>query len=114
MALNHNDVSPLSRGERMLIARRRRQFAKFLGVGRFLYQQYELDQSVGPEVAVGRLSDVEVCLILRRRHGLSEFDVGKEMGLSRSYVSMMERGAVGSARLVEYWTERVTRNQRRN
>lgn len=106
----------LTAGEALLMQRRRRdqdQFAaaKRCGVARATYQQWEMDLVAAPEhhvararEAVGALRDYEACMLLRRRFGLSAFEMGKLVGLSRQWVSTMERGSAPADTLIEYWT----------
>jgi transcriptional regulator with XRE-family HTH domain len=105
---------PLTPGERLLVARRRRhwsqpQAAHHLGVSRDQYQDWESGKFEIPSAAaqcaisIDHLRDYEVCMLLRRRLGITELEMGRMVGLSRQWVSMIERGAAPAATLVAYW-----------
>lgn len=49
------------------------------------------------------LSNTEMCLVVRRRSGLSQRDVAAKVKCSRRWVNLMEQGAVDCARLIRFW-----------
>ncbi len=51
-----------------------------------------------------KLTNVEKCIILRRRANLNHTQLSGKMGVSRSWVSLMETGRRNPARLIEYWS----------
>lgn len=107
-------VEPLTQGETLLIQRRRRNvnqevMASQWNVTRDIYQSWELDLLEGPTARVTPLEDYEVCLLLRRRFGLSELELGKLVGLSRQWISKIERGSAQPATLVAYWMSHAPR-----
>lgn len=100
---------PITTGEKLQIARRREelthdQVAEQYKVPGWLYAQWERDQREGaPAVSVGRLSKHEMAYLLRRRHGMTQAALTKEMGRCRYSVNMMERGLADATTLFEYW-----------
>ena len=102
-------TSDLTRGERLLVARRRRSVSQVdaaddFGVSLYLYRQWETDTTRSPhELSLRRLADFEACLIMRRRTKLSASKIAKRLGVSRWWFCQMERGEVDSARLVTFW-----------
>lgn len=104
-------TSDLSRGERLLVKRRREAMSQVDAAERFRvslyhYRGWETDTRECPhEVAVGRLELFEQCFILRRRSGLRMRKIAGKIGVSRWWVCQMERGEVDARRLVSFWRD---------
>lgn len=102
-------TSDLSRGERLLVARRRRDESQVDAAARFdvslyRYRQWETDEAKSPhELGLGKLDGFEACFLMRRRDGRSMAAVAKKVGVSRWWLCQMERGEVDSTRLVSFW-----------
>lgn len=100
----------LSPAERILIDRRRRgetqaQAARRMRLSKNAFRDLEIGEAKPDRpVSVGRLTDYEQCLILRRRHGLTMQEVADDAGISRWSVVQIEGGSASAARLVEYWS----------
>lgn len=100
----------LTRGERLLIVRRREgstaaDCAAGCGVSLYRYKRWERDQEDGPACAVGRLAAHEGALVLRRRAGLSVAELAAAVGVSAYWLSLMERGQAPASRLEAYWRD---------
>ena len=63
---------------------------------------------------VSKLSNLEECILLRRRAGLSQLELGKKLGVSRQWVNEMENGKQEAERLLEYWRTKNAKHQRSN
>lgn len=102
-------TSDLTRGERLLISRRRRgesqaQAAKRFSMSLYAYRRIETgDAETRIELPIGRLEPFEVCFLRRRRTGEALHELASRMGLSRWWLCQMERGEVDAARLVTFW-----------
>jgi transcriptional regulator with XRE-family HTH domain len=101
-------------GEWLLLQRRRRrqsqpEAARRYRVTRDVYQRWERGLDDGPAVAPFPLRDYEVCMLLRRRKGWNELEMGGKVGLSRQWVSMIERGSAPPDTLVAYWVRHAPR-----
>jgi transcriptional regulator with XRE-family HTH domain len=104
-------------GERFLLDRRRHGWtqgnqAKLHMVRPYLYGMVERDEFTGDtlpgELVVPRLGRVhahERCLIYRRRAGVSQKQVAKDLKRSRAWVNAMERGKVPCDDLTWYWEQ---------
>lgn len=83
--------------------------AKDLGVPEWRYVEFEAGrQEPGREVMAknGRApkpTDVEECVLRRRRCGKTQAEVAAAIGCSRLWVIRMETGQAKPDRLVEYW-----------
>ncbi len=104
-------TSDLTRGERLLVARRREAESQVDAAARFdvslyRYRQWETDEEKSPhELGLGKLSGFEACFLMRKRAGTTMAAVAKKVGVSRWWLCQMERGEVDSARLVSFWQE---------
>lgn len=109
------DLKGLTLGEQLLIARRRsgesqETVARRLGMTRNVYGRVERDDedvSGIPVPELGELTQDEICLILRRRSGLTQEECAEKMGCTRFWFNQMETGKVSSAELVKFWESRV-------
>ena len=96
-------------GEKLQLYRRRmnrtqREQARIMITPANRYIAWELDQVPGaPDISVDNLEDHEICYLLRRRSGLTQAEVAKQIGRSRLWVQLMELGKVQGAELVAYW-----------
>lgn len=102
-------VRDLTKGEALTIDRRRRgenqlRAAKRWKVSAYRLRQWESGEREDvPRVKLGRLKPHEICYVTRRRAGWSATDVAADMGVSRYWVSKMERGDAPSDALWDYW-----------
>lgn len=109
MALTLSRVEPIAPHEAIKIWRRRydlsqEQAAQILGTTRDIYQLWERGTVQGPDPGITDYKPHELCFILRKRY--KQFTGGQiadSIGVSRQWVSQMERGAVSPERLVAYW-----------
>lgn len=98
-------------GECLLLTRRRagesqEQFARKFGIARNFYGKLERDEEFRREMTVPtpeNLTKEEVCLILRRRSGKTQRECAEEIGKTRFWVNVMERGRVPSSYLQKLW-----------
>jgi transcriptional regulator with XRE-family HTH domain len=111
----------ISNAESLVLARRRLGLTQLevaqqlsLNVSKYKRLEAEEGKDVGrsarellPDAFLGRspedLDPHEECYILRRRHGLSQLDVGKSIGRCREWIQQMERGEVDCAELTMFW-----------
>lgn len=104
-------TSDLTRGEKLVIQRRRdgstqAKAAKANKVTQLTYRGWERDQGEKiPTAAVGKISEVEQCYILRRRSGKTLEQVAKKMGVCRWWLRQMEAGKAPAESLTEFWSK---------
>ena len=104
-------TSDLSRGERLLVDRRRRAesqvaAAERCGVSLYNYRQWETGDVRAPdEIPLGRLEPFERCVLTRRRDGRTMSSIASALGVCRWWLCQMERGEVDAGRLVSFWQE---------
>lgn len=55
------------------------------------------------DIEVGQLSEIEKCVILRRRHRLTQDVVAERMGIHPIGVKRMEAGLIRPNDLIEFW-----------
>lgn len=103
-------AADLTRGERLLLARRRdgwtqSQYADYYGVSLRTYRTWEngSENKGVPYVSLSRLTKAERCVILRRRAGLGVEALATKIGLSRWWVTQMERGSAPVDKLAAHW-----------
>lgn len=108
-------VDNLTPAERLVLARRRTglsgpDLAKKLKMRRHDLQNMELGtrEPEGKEVmgmirTVKSASIAELCYIARRRTSKNTSEVADEVGLSRQWVCLMERGKVSADKLASHW-----------
>ena len=106
-------TNELTAAERLLIDRRRAgatqvDAAAHWGVSAWTYRMWESGQREKdiPEPTLGRLTEVEGCVILRRRTGLSRTALAKLVSISEWWLTQMERGRIPADRLIEFWRNR--------
>ena len=105
-------IKQTTKGERILLLRRRadksqRQASVEMGVTLYRYRKWELDEDDPPDLRIGDLFPYEACLLLRRRMGVSLWEMAAEMNISRQWLCKMEYGKVSSDRLVAYWESKT-------
>lgn len=106
-----------TRGERFLLHRRRSgwtqgKYAKLFNCRTYLYGMVERDEFDGKTLPgelklpkLGRVQTHEKCLIYRRRTGVPQKQVAKDLRRSRAWVNAMERGKVPCDDLIWYWEQ---------
>lgn len=105
--------SQLTFQESLFIKRRRagltqKQMSAYLGV---TYARYRCwvrneikDKEILPAINLGpKLKPMEICVIKRRRKGLKQKEVAKELGVKTPLVSMMEKEKIDGQRLLWFW-----------
>ena len=107
-------TSELTKGERLMIQRRRdnrsqSEMATFLGVSLYRYRLWEAGEGLAdaPLLALGRLRDFEACVIRRRRAGVDAKELAQELNVSRWWLTQMEYGQAPADRLVSYWQKQA-------
>lgn len=110
------DIKGLTVGEALLIARRRsgesqETVARRLGVTRNVYGRIERDDedvTSGIQLPeLGELTQEEICLLLRRRAGLTQEECADKISVTRFWFNQMETGKVSSSELVKFWESRA-------
>lgn len=110
------DVEGMTVGERLLIARRRsgesqETIARRLGMTRNVYGRVERDdEDIHSGISLpelGELSQEEICILLRRRAGLTQEECAEKIGVTRFWFNQMETGKVSSSDLVKFWESRA-------
>jgi DNA-binding XRE family transcriptional regulator len=106
----------MSVGERLLIARRRSNesqetAARRFGMTRNTYGRLERDdEDLHSDISLpelGELMQEEICILLRRRAGLTQEECADKIGFTRFWFNQMEMGKVSSSDLVKFWESRV-------
>lgn len=99
-----------TKGESLLIWRRREglnqtRAAEEFGVHVDKYREWEADRSLPdqPRKHLGQLKPHEVCVLYRRRAGLTQKEVAARVGCTRLWVIQMEDGSAPADRLREFW-----------
>ncbi len=100
----------LTRAEHLLIRRLRAkktqaQMADALGVSTFRYRSWEGGQTGRclPWLRAQNVHAHELFRVLRRRRGMSQSELAKELRCSRLWVVWMEAGRVDDSLLRSYW-----------
>lgn len=112
--MDNIDLEGLTVGERLLIYRRRKKFtqesmATIYGTNRNLYGQIERDEiGIPPSLKISipkitELTRIEAVRIKRRRSGLTQEELSIDLGMSRHWVGMQERGEAPNKKLMEHW-----------
>jgi transcriptional regulator with XRE-family HTH domain len=104
------DLVKLNKGEALLVKRLRGgmtqvEMSKLLDVSCDTYRAWErgtLEHGV-PRVQLGRVAVHEACRILRRRAKKSQRTIAEQIGVSRLWVTQMERGLVPIRHLADFW-----------
>ena len=115
------DELKLKQHESLLIFRRRKgwnqgEMAQKLGVSHHEYKLLEYgltsiaftipaNSKYVSWVNIAELLPHEKCLIYRKRAKISQAEVAKEMGISRTWLRMQETGEVDCAPLLRFWTK---------
>lgn len=106
-------LKDLTSGERLFLARRRRnerqrEAARRHGVSYYRYRAWECDGSNGAPLApLHSVRPHEACLILRRRFGLTLDQLAEHVEVTPTWLCQMEQGKVPCTRLIEYWESTV-------
>ena len=81
------------------------KYASRIGCTRHQYSEIELGLRL-PWFWVEKLilTEVEKCILLRRRKGLKQGQLASIIGITRTWVRLMETGGRNPARLIEYWS----------
>jgi len=101
----------LTAGELYFVERRRwemnqLEMANVLEVSRSSYARVERDELELDDIPdIGELRDVEFCVLMRRRAGMTQAEVALGMGCSRAWVNKMENAVVNCETLTRYWKE---------
>lgn len=98
-------------GERLFVDRRRKKmtqadYAATLGMKPRRYQQVESGAIEDKEVTapkVSKLTPTEECILLRRRHGMTQKDLAEKMQISRYWLILMEREEKPNQALLDHW-----------
>jgi DNA-binding XRE family transcriptional regulator len=110
------NIEGLTLGESLLISRRRsgesqEKIADRLGMTRNVYGRVERDDEDVPSgiqfPELGELSQDEICLILRRRSGLTQEECADKIGVTRFWFNQMETGKVSLSLLTKFWESRA-------
>jgi len=80
------------------------KYASKHGCTRHEYSEIELGLKL-PNFWVEKLNltEVEKCILLRRRKGLKQGQLAEILDVSRNWIRLMETGGRNPARLIEYW-----------
>jgi cytoskeletal protein RodZ len=108
------DQDRLTKGELLRIQRRRRnetqaEAAATLQIPLSAYKDLEADRECAWELTQLpniRLRDYELCFLARRRQGWNLDELAAKSGLTKWYLSQIERGKAPSATLLRFWAER--------
>lgn len=99
-----------TKGESLFLARRRAginqvEAAQRHGVHVDKYREWEADERTKdqPWARLGALKINEVCVLLRRRAGITQRQLAETMGCTRLWINQMERGEAPADRLREHW-----------
>lgn len=100
------DLTP---GEKLYLWRRRKnkrvwEYARQYGVSRYAYQRWEND--LGDDIPIIKLMGVEQAeqfVILRKRSGMTQKELAARMGISRSWLHLVEAGKVSMKQAIEFW-----------
>lgn len=98
-----------TKAETLFLWRRRErlnqdQAAKLLEVSVDQYRLWEMDRSPNlPGKTLGPLEPHEIYVLCRRRAGLTQRELAARIGCSRMWVIRMEKGAVSSRKLRDFW-----------
>lgn len=110
--------SKLTNGERLLVARRRRdetqnEAAKRMRLTPYTYRRLESDKPVAIDRArcvipkLGRLREHEVLFLMRVRAGVKIGPLAERIGCARWWLARMERGEAQIERLRAWWRGRA-------
>jgi len=98
----------------MFVKRRRlgltqMQMAEHLGLSYAKYRCWTRGQFAKhdkpPTIHLGGrpLKPCEVCVIMRKRAGKKQWQVGRDLGVKKPVIAMMEHGKLRIERLLNYW-----------
>lgn len=68
-----------------------------------MYSQMELGSIPAKRLKIGRITENERCVLMRRRAGYTQRQVGKDLGFCRWWINQMESGKVDCTPLTTYW-----------
>ena len=55
-------------------------------------------------VSIIKPTDVEVCIIKRRREGMLQKDLAEKLKCSRNWINRMEQGLENPEKLIQFWS----------
>lgn len=107
-------IKGLTKAEKFFISRNRRELtqaemADELGVTRNYYNAVECSRGLDTDLDppnVEPLSDLEACVILRRRADISQEELATILECSRYWINRMEQGSEKAEKLIDYWRGR--------
>ncbi len=81
------------------------EYASRVGCTRHQYSEIELGSKY-PNFWVKQFNFnyVEKCILLRRRKGWKQGQLANKLGITRTWLRLMETGGRNPARLIEYWS----------
>jgi len=100
----------LTKGEVQFLQRRRRGHSiQKEAEHRHLTMQQIRDMESSQARSAGKLklTDVEYCVVLRKRTGLTQQQVADALGVSRYWVMLMENEKAPINRLLQYWEKNI-------
>lgn len=103
------ELEALTRGEALLLDRRRRGETQVAAGRRWnvphsRYSLWERDLADdAPTVKIDQVEPHERCLLYRRRAKFTQARVARELGVCRWWLNQMERGVVPCDDLIWYW-----------
>ena len=80
------------------------EMAEKLGIDRHELSEIELGKSIVIGPIDITLTEVEKCILLRRRKGWKQGQLADILGVTRTWIRYMETGGRNPARLIEYWS----------
>lgn len=110
MSTKKRSLDHLTKGEVQMLQRRRRglSITKDAAVrGLTVSQVRDMEANEGQSKRPPKLTDVEYCVVLRRRTRLTQQQVADALGVSRYWVMLMENEKAPIERLVEYWEKNI-------
>lgn len=98
-----------SSAENLFLTRKRlgqtqKQAAKYFQVGISRYRAWELGENTpGFDLEDPKITDVEWCVLERRRAGLNQAELAEKLKCCRYWINCMERGKKDATLLLKYW-----------
>lgn len=78
-----------------------KQAAEASGVSRNTFGRKE--RLLNDEVVNTDLTEVEICILLRKRFNLTQKELADRLGVTRFWVNQMEAGKATPTKLINYW-----------
>jgi DNA-binding XRE family transcriptional regulator len=111
------NITELTLGDKLFLWRRRMGFSQDAVAARFevcssTYRLWEKDRmkpkgKVDVRVNIEDVTEPEFCALIRRKHGVTQGQLAKELDVSRQWVNYMEFGKEKHDRLVKYWNNKI-------